>query len=757
MARFRLVLGVALSAASAVLPTASPSAAEIEEIVVTAQKRAQSLQDVPVAVTAFTADDLNALKITRPIDIGSQTPGLHGKSVFVDEAPVFTIRGIGLNDFAPNTNPTASVYVNEVLVPYLTMLGFQLFDTERVEVLKGPQGTLYGRNNTGGAINFVTRKPERDPDASLRIDYGSFRTIEIEAAGGGPISDTVAGRAAMQWKRRMSGYQRNRLRGGEENGEIDRLAARGMLLWEPTETFNVLVDLHAGRHDDDQPFYNRTSTGAGAFLFEPDGITPVQCAPALAGERDEGVCTSILGTFDPDDDFYVGDFNLVWGDSISDYSGWGSGLTINWELPRFSLTSITGYERFSRNQREDSDQGPLVELEAVFNDDTWVVSEELRLTSDESWSFDWILGLYYYTDSVDGQITIDFRDFLATIYDHNFVQDSESVAVFGHFSWPFADRFRLNGGVRFTYDQKEMNQLVRDLNPFGASFLLDPFGNPGFVGPVSFIDVRGREISETDVSGEVGVDWKPIDDLLLYAKFSKGFKSGGFNGGVPFFPEDAEPFDPEELFAWEGGFKAAFANGALRWNTALYYYDWQDFQAIVGRPGNLLPIDNAGDAEVIGFESELFATPAEGLEAVFGLSYIDSEITKSNPALVLGLDGNQLADTPKWQFNGRLTYTVPLPFWNVHARLGADFSWRDDVFFDVKNVPILTQKDYWLLNTRFSLVPPDERWEIAFWGRNVTNEVYFVERFDFTNIIATSLDMVGFPREVGVSVSYRWD
>jgi iron complex outermembrane receptor protein len=754
------------------LPLSAFAAAALEEIVVTAQKREQTLQDVSVAVTAFTGEDMHALKMTRPQDLGAQTPGLQVKSSFSEELPVFTVRGIGLNDFSPVVNPTTSVYVNEVLIPYHTMLGMQVFDIDRVEVLRGPQGTLYGRNNTGGAINFVTRKPTQEPEGYARVDYGSYRTVEIDAAAGRGLTKALAGRAAVQWKKRHKGYQRNRLEPGDSHGEIDHLAARFMLDWAPNEDVDVLMNVHGDIRDDDQAYYNHTSVLAFPFSFQPF------CAPVLAGVHDEGTCVDFLGYFDPDDDFYTADLDKAVGDMTSKFTGWGAGITVEWRLPRFTVTSVTGYERMSRNSREDTDSSPLVSVEGLFNDDTWAVSQELRLTSDESWPVDWILGFYYSDDQVDGQLTVLMADNTATTVDHNYVQDTESFAGFARFGWPFAESFKLNGGIRVTHETKEMSQLLLDFNPFGISLFSQPAsycaalgicGIPGlgfegfapappmFTGPIPFIDIDGRQIDETDVSGEIGVDWTPNERWLLYAKFSKGFKSGGFNGGLPLFPADAEPFGSEEIFAWEGGFKTSLLAGTMRLNAAGFYYDYRDFQAVIGRPGGFFPIDNAGDAEVYGAEAEVVWVPIEGLRGSFGLAYLSTEVTETAAGLVQNIDGNDLANAPEWTFNGAVSYTVPLPWWGLKARAHTDFNWQDDMFFDVKNLAILTQDAYWLVNARLSLLSGDERWELALWGSNLADKTYFRERFDFTGFSGIALDSMGFPREVGVSLSYRFE
>lgn len=754
-------------------------AQQLEEIVVTAQKREQSLQDVPITVTAFSGSEMAKLKMGTLLNLAPQTPGLMVKNQFGGEGFVFTIRGIGTNDPSTVNSPTISVYSDGVLIPYHMMLGFQLFDVERVEVLKGPQGTLYGRNNTGGAINFVTRKPSQDPSADIRIDYGTFETLEVEAAVGGGLTDDLAGRVAFHTRQRMKGFQLNRLL-NQRSGEEDRLAARGLLKWTPTESFDVLVRLSAGRHNDDQWQYEHQGTQDPAFAF---GAPPaVLCGPALTGRRAEGPCTDFFGYFDPDDDPETGDWNQEWTNALGDdklksiFTTWGTGIIINWDLPRMTLTSTTGYEKFSRNAVEDSDASPLIALEAGFFDDIWNVSQEVRLSSDSSWKFldrpiDWQAGLFYYADNTHGSTVFLMADLLATNFDNKFDQDVESIAGFGHFNWQFADRWTLNGGLRITYEKREMTQTVVDLNPFGIS-VLNRFPNflcfigaipqpcpPPAPGPIQTVDLQGREVSITEPSWEAGLQWRPLPDMMLYGKASYGFKSGGFNSLVVFIPGDAEPYGEETALSFEGGMKATFFEDTLRFNGALFYMEWDAFQAQIAKTGTAdFPVDNAGDAEIFGVEADAdWVTPLEGLTLKFGLSYLDTEIVDTNPDLAFSLNGNRVGSAPEWTLNGVARYTRPLPWWGLNFTAQTDWYWQDQMYFDVKNTAPVQQAAYWLVNARLSLTPADSTWEFAVWGKNLSDEDYASELFDFTEVNGTALRDAGFPREIGVSVSYHWD
>ena len=275
-------------------------------------------------------------------------------------------------------------------------------------------------------------------------------------------------------------------------------------------------------------------------------------------------------------------------------------------------------------------------------------------------------------------------------------------------------------------------------------------------GPQTLVDAD-QSIDVTDVSGEIAVEWAPTDDVMVYGKFSKGFKSGGFNSLVVFNPGDAAPFDDETIFSYEGGLKATLFDNTMRLNLALFYSEWNDFQAQIGQAGGDFPVDNAGDAEIFGFEGEMFWLPLEGLTLNFGVAYLDAEVVKSNPDLVFDLKGNRVHTTSEWTFNTLARYSFPLPWAGLQGNLQMDAYWQDDLFYEVKNTAPIFEQPYWLLNARVSVTSADEKWEFAVWGKNLTETVYASENFDFTGVNGTGLRVAGFPREVGGSIAFRWD
>jgi len=722
------------------LPVSAAVAATLEEIVVTAERRAQSVQEIALAIKAFSGEDLVRFGISQPRDLANQVPGLFTKTTLGDSAPTFTVRGIGLNDFVSNNNSPTSLYVDEFFQPFHPMAGFALFDIERVEVLKGPQGTLYGRNNTGGAIKFVVNKPTVERSGHARIDYGRFNLLEAELAAGGAVSDSVNARAAL-FTRQGGAWQEDRFT-GEDLGEADRIAGRLLLDWQASDTLSALLDVHGARDNGTNVQLKLVNSQEAANPF-------VTCAPAVAGQYVfDGSCTDFLGFVEPDRSRRkVSGSNTHFDRGANNDSwGWGSSLTLDWTLPRMSLTSATGYDRFERREGIDADGQPQSAADGRYEDSMWVVSQELRLVSDASWRFDWIAGLYYSFDTIDLLQKLGADDFLPLLTGlpppieawQDFEQDTRSVAAFVHTEFPLAERWRLVAGARATHERRDFA---------GGTTLVT-----GLLGNIPLASTDNR-INTRDLSGKLGLNFDATDKLLLYVSASKGFKSGGFNAAFASSPLGLEPFGKEELWALEGGWKATLLEGSMTLNGAAYYYDWRDFQAQtlvldeLGVPNQVL--SNAGDAEVLGMEIDLTWRPMRGLDLNLAANVIDTEVVSGQ------LKGERLANTPKRELSGFARYSNTVGATGLDAFAQLDFSYRSDVSFRLgRETRHSVQGSYWLANLRAGITTADERTTLALWIRNLTNESYLVEAFEQLPI--NILNVWGAPRTFGLSLTRNW-
>ena len=704
-----MALAAPLLAALLSAAAAAQESRQIEEIVVTAQKRAQSFGDVGIAVSAFTGDDVRDLGLEQMKDVAAQTPNLKINDTLANSIPNVSIRGVGLNDYAANNNPAAGIYVDEVYLVSPAMLTFQLLDIERIEVLKGPQGTLYGRNTTGGTVNFVSSKPTEAFESGITVDYGRYDHFAAEGFVSGALGDGVAGRLAVQTVQRGDGYQTNRLT-GESIGEIDRTSWRGLLSWQASESVSVLLNVHGGRDESDVSLVKIDNP----FSAEDDG----------------------------DDDPYRSGASL---DPRMDIETKGVALTVDWDLSdALTLTSVTGYEDFSRLHVEDRDATSLIQLDGFFDNDIEQFSQELRLTYVGS-EVVIIGGLFYGEDEIDTRDRFDASDLLPLLgltgvdsLGNEYVQKTQSAAAFVHAEWQFSDDWRLTTGLRYTDEQKDFEDAFTYLVAGGVETRLFP--------------AVSNDYDSEDVSGRIGIDFVGIDDTLIYASVSRGFKSGGFQGQLTFNPADLQAFDDETLWAYEIGAKSRLADGTVQLNGAVFFYDYSDLQFYGGLfdspVGTLFGIANVGDAEITGAEVELWWRPAVGLDVRLGAGLLDTEVTESVVAGVA--EGSELPNAPELNLNAMIRYE-----WGLTDGLRADAvlatSYQDDVTFDIVRSPAEAEEDgYWLTDARVGVLAADGRWSVHAWVKNLADERYR------SQVLFSSVgfgESYGPPRTYGVSFS----
>ena len=746
----------------------------IEEILVTAQKREQSAQDVGVAVTAFSEDEIRELGMLRPEDLSAHTPGLDIKNALGNYNPVFTLRGVGLNDYNVNNNPSVGVYVDEVYMASGAYLSFQIFDMERVEVLKGPQGTLYGRNTTGGAINFVTAKPTEEFEAHVALDYGRWNTLKVEGALSGPLGDRVRGRLAFQVNR-SDGYFKN-------NGNADNAAGKvgpytgvlnflGEILGQP-DPQNVIPPNPLVPADDD--FLEQDNYAVrGTLDVDLSETADLRLSMHYAEDSGDMMVRPMNGAdfngFAPlDDDPYTVDSGNTFGSPEVDVEGFGGFARLGIDLGFANLVSITGYEEIERTLPFE-ETSPWRIGDQLFLEDMWEFSQELRLTSNSDADLFWMAGLYYGKEDVDAGKEANGLDGIIRGYlNTDYVQKGETYAAFVHTEWQMNDVLRLSGGLRYTDDDKSYA---------GGSFIPSPpFGYHGTNLSIPLVGVPyfdSREFSEDNVSGKIGLDWTPNEDLLFYLTWNKGYKSGGFDGSTITDPSAFAPFFGEDLYAWEVGMKSTWADRRVQWNSAAFLYDFKNMQAEAQRevlPNTFESIRaNVGEAEIWGIETELWLRPATGLDVKLGIAYLDTEITDW---VVEGLDspdpevaadarveldahlGNHVPDSPEWTLNGLVRYSIPVNA-SMNLTVMADFNHVSDVFKNTSNDDYLKAPSYWLLNARISLSSADDRWEASLWGKNLGDKFYYLERFD--NFGPSWIyETPGVPRRYGLTLLYRW-
>lgn len=757
----RILAGLAaLTAAAQALPQTQPTGL-IEEIIVTAQRREENLQETPVSVTAFTADAIVDLGFRQSVDITAQTPNFSvGYPNGDTGVPAPFIRGVGLNDFGVLNQGPIAAYMDETYISSNAAQIFQLLDVERVEVLRGPQGTLYGRNATGGAVNFVSQKPTREWDGWLRAGYGSWDQTKFEGAVGGPLGERMAFRAAAL-KNDSDGWMKNRFTGNDQQG-VDELAWRVLLQADPTDDLSLLLNGHGGRTRSDSVQYRQLGVwDAGGNPCELAAIRAGQCVD-IFGYSEEIPYTTFDGVDVPAVPGYKeGNYDF---ESTNETDFWGVSLTIDWNVGDYAIKSITSYDDIEDFRPEETDASPNDSLTGELAVDQETFSQELRVSwQGDRWS--WIGGAYYLNDEATDNTAFDILRLLRPLFigddvncsappgnptgfcPEEFVfksksgteQEITSVALFFDTAIDLTDSLKLSAGLRYTDEEIKHKSFFFYDEPAA--------GNPALPGYPS------DEKNDFDnLSGRLVLDYQVNDALMLYGGVTTGFKAGGIQSTS----DGVAPYDEEKLISYEAGFKSTLAGGRMRFNGSAFYYDYSDLQVfafvIVDGIG-FSTISNAADAEIYGAEFEVQWLPVDNLLVNLGLGLLSTEY--QDFVIPSGdYSGNEITMAPEVNFNGLVQYDIPLGGLGT-LTLQTDFSYQDDVWFDALNNPLLSEDGYWLWNARASWVSPDERWEVAAYGRNLGDEEYMVYAFDLS-FFGFNEEMIGTPRGYALEVTYSF-
>ncbi|WP_114395848.1 TonB-dependent receptor [Oleisolibacter albus] len=712
MKRFLLGASSAVLAVTAGLPVAAETKSDtdkgvLEEIVVTAQRRQQSSQDVGLSLSVIGGEALNEKAVRVVNDIENVVPNMEVDSQFGSGQPQFRIRGIGAREYSSNNASTVGVYVDEVAHPYTITTQGAMFDIARIEVLRGPQGTLYGRNTTGGAVNIITNAPTAETHAGMTAEYGSYDRYKLEGFVSGQIAPGLLGRLAAVTEQ-GGAWQYNRDT-GEKLGDTDKSAVRGRLTWDALD--DVTVDVSATYQVD-------KSDGLGFRLRGPytsaDGkVTyPADTARRITGWQISSELAAVAGR----------DLDAKPG---RDNDGLNLAAHVQADLGWADLTSITAYQNFSRSEYNDWDGTRLQESDVYFYNDLDVFSQELRLSSHDNGPLDWMIGTHYADESIDGGFYTQFRGIqplLNTPYD----QDVQAVGIFTHNSYAVTDRLNLIAGLRYEYEERSLTTSgTRRLNVAA--------------GPEQTYDT---DLSE--FSGRAGVEYKVTDGAMLYANVSRGVKSGGF---TTYNGTSATPFKPEIVIAYEAGVKSEMFDRQLQINGALFYYDYKD-QQVQGLEydrdsGRLGKITNVPKSEIYGGEVELLWVPIEGLTIAQNFGYkkgkyteyfaIDGTATdKANPpngpwtTIISNDRSGEPLQFPKFNYGGSVSYDWTLVGFDWRAETNYN---KRDAIYSAASSSVLP--GYWLLNASFSMSPTDSNWRFAVWGRNLSNTYYEETRNGF--------------------------
>jgi iron complex outermembrane receptor protein len=750
----------------------------LEEIVVTAQRREQSLQEVGISVTAFSDTQVREMGIANTVDVAAMTPNLNYTVPQAESSQInFFLRGVGLNDFADAQENPVAVYVDDVYKPAMGGLGLQLFDVERIEVLRGPQGALFGRNSTGGVIHYVTKRPGEELDAYGDVSYGDYDQLKAEAAIGGPILESLMGRLSVAYNEH-DGYTENRTPAVQDYNSTDAIAYRLQLLFRPSEQLDVLLNGNYSENDANvgawQHQATRTTNG---------GNTSVALGP---NENFWNSCPGCdaFGYQDTDGDPWTGDYDRPGRVKVRNK---GASAHVTWTDGDLELTSITAATQVKRLQEEDTEMNPFLVppysppppppaavrsfIAPSFAAETETFSQEFRLAGKAE-RFRWLTGLYYFDNQVDGAYNLNTDTIGFVRMDADYTQDTDSWDVFGQTEFDFADAWTLILGLRWTTEEKELDYVNIDDSGITAFCSTQP--DPPAAGcfnpvptPLSpwrptpdymilFNENTVGGLAEQDddyLTGRAQLNWQATDSLLLYGSFSRGKKSAGFNNGfldtTLIFgnnPLETIPFGSETLYAYELGAKSTILSDTTRLNGAVFYYDYEDFQTFQWLILNQV-IFNA-DAEVWGAELELDSRPIDGLMLQLGVGVMDATAEDIPTVTADAIRDRDMVGAPDLSLNALIRYEWPALGGILAVQSWGNYS--DDIWYDIQNHPISKEDGYTVVNFRGSYTSGDGGWELYAYVNNAFEEEYKNYTFDFSSLFGFNQQAFGPPRWWGV-------
>lgn len=812
--------------------------AGIEEMVVVGTGAASLFQNQEVSAIAFDADYLEAIGASDLTDVATFTPNLEIRTPFAASNPTLFIRGVGLRDFNANSSSSVAVYNDEIYMNSPAGQLSQLFDTQNIDVLRGPQTTMYARNASAGTIRVVARKPTGTPGTTSSLTYGRFNQVEIETAVENVIiPDMLTMRSSGKWSQR-DGTAKNRCADSDYNPERPpRSASNGasdeniqnalvntvsIFCFGPSGPNDATVPGSPGDRpietnsngftrgeevpvkewvNDNKNFAARTilrfqhefldmdwllnfhggQNRGDARQFQLLGVeqNPGDEEPRIAGGRDDS------GYFDADNriwtgptssepitdvfqgNVFEGDYNNAEKERIDLF---GANLVGKMTFGDYQLTTITGYEWNKRQTELNLDGNPFKTLEPVLKSSAYQVTQELRLDWDRGDGFEWQLGGMYLYEGLEADNKFSLSPILYENY-QDFTFFTRYATGWVSADWEPIETFSLHGGFRISHEDKELN--------------LDT-GQRDFLSGVELNRPRAfAAAKETGWAGDVIATYMPLADVSIYLRYARGWKGPHINAGV-FNASSANndranltnPIDPEVIDSVEMGMKAEFWANRIRWNWAVFYYDYQDIQVFqLKNVGSAVPVQeliSGDDADILGFEMEFDVKPFEGwappvfegiwIRATF--AWLDSKYTDfvntedifaenrdGNPVRRTIRDdysGNRLVNSPEYSFIGFVAWPIGGEWGALIPRV--DWSFKDKVYFGPSNAELVSQDALWIFNMRVAYKSPTETFELSGWIKNLTDQSYTVDVFNLSRVRGSILYAIGDPRTYGVTM-----
>lgn len=782
---------VAAMAQTAPAPAqATPIATTGTDIVVTAQRREQKLKDVGIAVTVLDKETIKNLNITNATDVVRAIPNLRFNA-YASSQVVFNLRGVAQNDYGDEQEPPVAVYQDDSYASSMATAGFPIFDLARTEALRGPQGTLFGRNATGGAVQFISNQPTNHLDGYVSATYGRYNQTILEGAISGPIAKDFSARISGIYDR-DDGYIKDILPGQKNRGANNHWALRGIFKWEPSTDFKAKLTLRytEADHERQAALYALSPSCPNAHNQGENLPANQVCGywSAYNGNTPGAIATGYTNK-----DVIAWQGGNPWaiaatGDPFVDRQFFGASLRLDAKAGLFDITSVTDYQYLNKFYNEMGDSqpefpyvqgatytlGPCPGLTSVTcyapgtiffqKDKTNQISQEIRAatTFGKNYLVFGAFGLLI-ESHFGAQYATPFDQYDPTVA---FYQRTESYAVFAQDEYKFNDQFKLIAGLRYWHDKKVGCYNGKEYwSQFTIHYCQDSIG---YTDPTGTTQAAGGTITAdpslarpnfSGVTARAELDYKPSVNTLIYASYNRGSKSGGFtfSTGTPVLGQavydtlNGIAFRPEVLNDYEVGIKTQLP-GHTSFNLAAYYYDYHNYQAFV-QVGYTQVVRNL-PAKAGGIEAELSSHPIPGLTLSANGSWEESHVHD-----VLLPDGttvvtHDLPQAPHWSGGGLVRYEFPLAGGN--AAVQADALWQASSCFTVLCAPVEREPSYNIENARISFTPKDSPVELAFYVNNVFNHAYRIYAYDGSLFFGSTESIYGKPRTWGITARYRF-
>lgn len=711
------------------------SAPDPNEIVVTAAKRTENLQAVPIAISAIGGQDLARSRINNVDSLVTKVSNLQLTAIVGDNTPIFALRGVSMSDYSLNQSSPVATYYDEVYKGNFAFLGVAMYDLERIEVLKGPQGTLYGKNTTGGAVNLITKTAKLgETSGTFSAGYGNYNRVDVNGAVNLPLGEKAALRLAGTFAR-ADGWFKNVVPGQPDLAETREWALRGTLVLEPSD--GVKLTLRGSTS-----YQNPRNYG---IFAEPAAVN----RPGL------------------------GKWEIASNETTRRRARTYSGaLTAEIDVSdTLTVTSITSYDKGSLHFIEDTDGQSIQLLEIPYDDEAKQFAQDLRLTSNSDGPFNFILGAYYAHEQVfnssnfkigldfdideSGSVTADDCLFgleadpdlgitgLACQFKNRFDQTKDSYALYSDLKYELSENLTLRGGLRYTHDKGRQYGFVSDALGIDNSLV------------TNLIPLSELKYSTDNLSGKIGFDYKFESGNMVYAHVSRGYRAPSFNAQAFFDPSELSIAKAEKVTAYEMGVKTQFADRRVTLNMAAFYYDYRNQQFINVDPDSAAQtLLNIPKSRIYGAEADLSVRASDMISFRAGIGLLSTKIITGT---VSGNDvsGNRLSNAPSMSGNFGIDVTV---FDNGAGKLSLhpEMSYQTSQFFEVVNIPRLKQEGYALLSGHIDWESADGRWNASIWGKNLTDEQYKTSRVDLLAGFGFDYNHVGNPRTYGITVGMNF-